>query len=377
MKKKEIIYYIAMFLLFFINLADISRVINISSMIRNIITLVILALFALKIFTSKFNKKEIIFIAFLGVINIYTSVVLDNFMFLINFLAMISLKDMDIKKIVKIDLYVKLLFLLVNSLVYLYDYNFNFEKVVNTFVYTSAYGARHSLYFSHPNNACGVAVWFAIDALYVYGKKSKSFILSLILVGIFAYFTVSRTSILIFVLFLILMLILKNKKARKLTIKILPWLVEIFMLITIILSVVPSILNNPSFIHKLDVILSRRISYSNMAYKMYGAHLFANKSTVTLQEGLIIDNFYMRCLVSYGVMIVVTLMMLYKKIPKNINKLEIAILSIFPLYLFSELFCFNVGRSVVLLIIADIIFNSKKHFENNYNNDIENKVNKI
>lgn len=149
MKKSNSLYYIGIFLVFFINLADISKVINIDGTLRDIVYILIAGILIIKILTSRLFKKEIIPIIILGIINLYTSYILDNYIFVINFLSMIAIRDIEIKKVVKIDLYIKLFYLFVNTIVYWYDYNFNYANVIDTFVYTAKYGIRHSLYFSH------------------------------------------------------------------------------------------------------------------------------------------------------------------------------------------------------------------------------------
>ncbi len=359
MKKNIVLYYIAIFGVFFINLADISKVINIDGNYRKIIYIAIALLFVLKIITSKISKKEIIPIIILGAINLYTTYVLDNYMFLMNFLAIIAIKDTDIKKIVKIDICVKLFYLAVNTIFYFYDYNFNYYKVANTFVYTKAYGIRHALYFSHPNTACGLAIWCAIDILYAYGRNLKNYIISILIVAFYFYFTVSRTSIIVFGIFFIALLLCKNETCKKYIHKITRWLIEIFLIITILITIMPEVIHNDKLINNLDKWLSRRITYSNAAYDIYGFHIIANKKSINIEEGLIIDNFYMRSITSYGLIITILLMVMYKYIKKDISDFDLAILFIFPIYLFNELFCYNLGRAIALLVLGNELFNKQ------------------
>lgn len=359
MKKSNSLYYIGIFLVFFINLADISKVINIDGTLRDVVYILIAGVLIIKILTSRLFKKEIIPIIVLGIINLYTSYILNNYMFVINFLSMIAIRDIEIKKVVKIDLYLKLFYLFVNTVVYWYDYNFNYANVIDTFVYTAKYGIRHSLYFSHPNSAAGVAIWCAIDAIYLYDKKKNMLILTLFIVALYMYFTVSRTALIAFILFLIILFLSNKEKFRNKIFTVMKWLLEIFMIITIILTIMPEVIGNQEFIKSLDKLLSRRISYSNTAYDIYGFNVLPNKDGESLKENLIIDNFYVRAIISYGIIAVIVLMIMYKKIDKNITNKELAILTIFPIYLFSELFTYNVGRSIAMLILADVIFNKR------------------
>jgi len=110
MKKSEFIYLLAILILDFISLADVSRIINIDGSIRNIVYMFTIVLFIFKIFQSRYEKKKFIFILITGLIALFVSYRLSDFMFLTDFLVMISIVDVNINKAIKIDIFVKSLF---------------------------------------------------------------------------------------------------------------------------------------------------------------------------------------------------------------------------------------------------------------------------
>ena len=370
MKKLDILYYIAIFGTFVINLTDISEIINIEKTFRIAIYLVLAILFIIKIIFTKYSKKQLIVIAVFGLISLYITYILDNYMFIINFLAIVGIKDIKMNNVVKIDIIVKLFFLLFHTIIYFYDYLCNYENVVGTFVYTKAYGIRHSLYFSHPNTAAGITIWLAIDMLYISKNISKTYIISTLIILFYYYFTVSRTSIIVYILFSLLLL-LNNKKPEyfnKKTNFILKYLIDILAIGSIVLVLIPTVINNSNIIEYIDKILSKRLYFSQWALDLYGFNLLPNAETSILDKALIVDNFYIRCLVSYGFITHLMLSIKYKLLPKNIKNMDRIILMLLPFYLFNELFCYNIGRAIPLLILANALFNNKENGETNAKN---------
>lgn len=365
MKKADILYYMAIFGVFCINLIDISKIINIESTYRTIIYIALALMLVIKIIFTKYSKKQIILIALVGLISCYSTYVLNNYMFIINFLAIVGIKGVNIKTVVKIDIIVKLLFILIHTSIYFYDYINNYEKVATTFVYTQMYGIRHGFYFSHPNTAGGIAIWLAIDIIYVYKNKKMSYIISSFIVLFFYYFTGSRTMLTIYMMFLVLIFVDRKNPTffNEKTNIILRYLIDILAISSILLVLAPRIISNTEVIDTIDKILSRRLYYSDWAINLYGFNIFPNADTSILDKNLIVDNFYIRCIISYGIIIYLMLSAKFKLVPKNVKDLDRIILIILPFYLFNELFCYNIGRAIALLVLANAIFNKKENGE--------------
>ena len=367
MKKTDILYYIAIFGVFCINLVDISKIIDIESIYRTIIYISLALILVIKIVLTKYSHKQIIIMIIFGLISCYITYVLNNYMFIINFLAIMGIKGVNIKNVVKIDIIVKLLFLLIHTSVYFYDYINHYDKVATTFVYTQAYGIRQGFYFSHPNTVSGVVIWLAIDIIYASKNKKIAYIISTFIVMFYYYFTVSRTALVVYIIFSILMLI--NDKKREIfnqkTNFILKYLIDIFAVLSILLILIPKFVNNTEIIDNINKLLSKRLYYSEWAVNLYGINILPNADTSILDKNLIVDNFYIRCIISYGIIVYAMLSAKFKFLPRNVKDMDRIVLIILPFYLFNELFCYNIGRAVALLILANAIFNKKENGEEN------------
>ena len=374
MKKIDVLYYIAIFGTFFMYLADTSKIIIIEGSIRNI-TLVILAiLFIVKILFTKYSKSQLLLIAVFGMISLYITYVLDNFLFVTNFLAIVGIKGVDIKNIVKIDIAVKLFFILLHSIIYLHDYIYDYSNITQTFLYTKDLEIRHTLYFSHSNGVGGLVLWLIIDMFYISKNKLRTYIISTVVMLFYYYLTVSRTAMIIYIIFSILLFInyKKEKIFNEKTNFVLKYMVDIMLIITIVLVVIPNIVGNSTIIDYIDMLLSRRLYFSQWAIETYGFNLLPNAKTSLLENGLIIDNFYIRCIVSYGFITYLMLSAKYKLLSNKIKNMDRIILMILPIYLFNELFCYNIGRAIPLLILANALFNNKKEEEKNEVNNNNN-----
>ena len=132
-----------------------------------------------------------IFILITGLIALIVSYRLSDFMFLTDFLVMISIVDVNINKAIKIDIFVKSLFLIIHSIFYFHDFLFAYTKIEPYYVLTKAFGIRHSLYFSHPNTAAAIVVWLVIDWIYIAKNKRILIALGSLLVAFYSYFTIS------------------------------------------------------------------------------------------------------------------------------------------------------------------------------------------
>lgn len=362
MKKFDLLYYIGVFLAIVISLCDISRIINIDGVFRTVVYFCSMLFITIKIIKTKYTKNELSILLILGILCLYASTVLSDYTFLMNILIIIGLININIKKIIKIDLAVKLFFLILHTIIYFYDMLYNYWKIIPYFVLTKKYGARHSLYFSHPNSANGVVIWLVIDWIIISKNKKLSVLLGSALVIYYSIFTVSRTSIIIYILFLLIVFFSKNNIIKKISIFLQKYL---FIILTVLNAIIISLTQfySSELIQQIDILFSKRLTYSKIATDTLGIHFFPNNISDALHNNLlIIDNFYIKSFVCYGFVFLLILCVIYIFIGKhrNVNQFELAVLIIFPIYLVNELFVFNICRAIPLLVIGNIILNKKK-----------------
>ncbi len=365
MKKNELFYIIGIIILNFITLSGVSNIITIDSKIHYALYALALVLMILKIVKSKYEKKHILYMALIGLISIYTSFKTNDFMFITNFIVMIAIVDVDVKKVIKADLIMKLIFLSLHTIIYFYDYILDYSKIVPHLFRSSTISVRHALYFTHPNTTASIIIWLIIDWIYITKNKKRAIIISTIVFTLYSIFIYSRTAIIIYIIFLLLLYLLKHKKFTKITNFLEKKLFLVMICVNCLTLFISNFMKNPLIV-KLDRLLSRRLYYTNKAIQLFGFHIFGNKiGNVLINNNLIVDNFYTRAFITYGFIILVVIAFLYyctEKKEKNV--IDRAILIIFPLYLFNELFPINIARSISLLIIANIIFNNKEEIKN-------------
>lgn len=171
--------------------------------------------------------------------------------------------------------------------------------------------------------------------------------------------------LIIYMMFLVLIFVDRKKPTffNEKTNIILRYLIDILAISSILLVLASRIISNTEVINTVDKILSRRLYYSDWAINLYGFNILPNADTSILDKNLIVDNFYIRCIISYGIIIYLMLSAKFKLVPKNVKDLDRIILIILPFYLFNELFCYNIGRAIALLVLANAIFNKKENGE--------------
>lgn len=359
--KNELIYFIAFVLLQFITLCGISRIITIEENVNRILTLLLILMLIFKILVSKYKLKELIVVVIVSVIAFLATYLTNNNMFLFDALAIFALKDINIKKVLKIDIIFKIFFLVLHVLIYGITCIFDYSSIIDTLIYSASGDIRHSFFFSHPNSVNGVAVCLAIDLILLYPKNKKVIFLCCLFLLFFSIFSGSRTSLLIFLIFMTLYYLVRKDKIASILEKVNTLLILLFSFISYFIVTLENFWGNP-FIVSINTLLSGRLHLGKRAFEKYGLNLLPK----TINDGIIdntiaVDNFYIRCFVEYGVIILLILFLLYLICRKrNKNKDDIVIMTVFSIFLFSELYPFNIGRSIIFLLIGNIWINNKK-----------------
>lgn len=360
---KERLYIIAFTLFCFISLAGGSILLKLSDSVKVILYLIIIACFGLKILLDKVNIKILFLYLCIAVICIYTYFKTGAIFFLINFLAIVASKDIKIKRIVLIDFIVKCLFIVTHFIFYGIQYVFNYDSIANLIISSDGFRVRNALFFVHPNIAAGVVLWAIIDVFYLINKIKIKHVIYTTLIMIVTYIiTGSRTSLLIYLLFLILYglnKIMKNKSYKKILNFFQRYSVEIIAVFSLLLAYLYKFEN--SLIYFINRLTSGRIYYSYKAITDFGINIFSNQNAINVDNIYPVDNFYIRCVILYGMIFLFMLVILEKLIDKNENKyfLEKILFIILTISLFSEYYVFIIGNSVVLLLVGKIVVERK------------------
>lgn len=351
-KIKNNIYYVAFSLLVIISMLSKSELIKLPNIIFQISYSVIAILFIIKIIFDRPSLKRSLIYSVLLIIMVYLYYVTRNKFFVIDLLAFISIKKVDIKKIIKIDIIIKLIFLLSHGIFYLYDYMFNYDKLTDL-IHISGKGTSFYLYFSNPNFVAYYVFAIIFDLLYLSENKSlKTIIICTIAMIITFLITKSRTALLMYVILLVIYFI-ENKKVIN------TLYYGSYLFFTGISLYFLKFSFHSQLYYKLNDYLSGRFGYPRLAYEEIGISLIPNANSMEIYNKYIVDNFYDKCFLFLGV---ITLLLFFIPIiitPKNKFFKEKKFVAICIMYLFFEAILINIGFSIFLLLIANVIFNKE------------------
>ncbi|MBQ3280107.1 hypothetical protein IJG92_00345 [Candidatus Saccharibacteria bacterium] len=268
--------------------------------------------------------------------------------------AFLAMEKVNIKTVIKIDLLVKCAFFIFSAIVFGADY-FTGQERVAEYIFEAKKGTAVALYFKNPNTTGLVGTMIALDLLYLKdNKKFRDFVFpTLIAVATFAL-TTSRAPFLVYCVYLLLQLI-KNGKVltiiQKLTYPV---------LFGFTFYVVNSVPVGSSMYRILNPLLSSRIWYSIVAYNSAGLTILPSLANTILLKNYIIDIFYVRCIVRYGLITLLLYYIPHLMLPTNATNEQKRMSIIASVYLFFEDAVSNVGFAIPYLIIADAIFNKKE-----------------
>ncbi len=352
--KNNIIYYLAFSLLVILRLTTGSVLFPLPLYFNYILLIIISSLFGLKIILDNHTFKEYLFIIILTILTIYIYIVANTYYIFLGFLSIMALKNVNIKTVIKIDIILKLTFLSIHSITYLFTWLIDYNIILDTIKISSLKGISHSLFFPNPNFVGALIIWLVFDFLCLKKEvKTKDIFIGLIIVIISYLICKSRTPLYIYILFIVLSFI-KNQK-------ILNFLAKYsYLILAIITLFIISINNvdNELFI-KLNSLFSNRFMYSVAAYNKYGLSILPNALANNYSDFLIIDSFYVRSFINYGILTLIIVGTINIFIPKKNYKLEKRIFILASIYMFFEVIPIYTGLSLAYIIIGNTIINNK------------------
>ena len=275
---------------------------------------------------------------------------------MIGYISIICAKNIDIKKIFKIDITLKIIFLLSHTLIYANDYLYNYEKVASTMFYSIKKGYSHTLYFANPNTVGLLLIWLIVEILYLKKKiKIKDLLIGLIILLIGYIITKSRTALFAYLVYMTLHFI-NNKKIIDILHR------YTFLLLTLLSFYIVKFLaiNSIQYII-LNGLLSNRLGYSIKAFSVANMHFFPNILPNNFFEYFVIDNFYVRCFIFYGLISLILILIPQLLIPKKGYEKEKKLSILLNIYIFFEAVTMNIGYTPVYIALADIIYNKKNN----------------
>lgn len=349
---KTLLVYVAMLIIFLIRVCTSSILIDIDGRVNQTLLLVAMSLLIIKILLDFRSLQQYLLFLPCLLISVYAYSVTGVNYILIGCLACFAIKSVNIKTIIKIDIMVKGLSLFIHTLLYFANFFFKFDYIAELIHYMPK-GVGHSIYYANPNTVGLIIFWIIIEIYYLKRKERTidSFLMFLLSLTGFLI-TKSRTPFYASIAYILI----KNIKNPKVINVLLRYTYVAAFLASCL--IVTFITRESDLFKLLNPLFSNRLGYLIGAYNFTSMHILPNIISRKVTEMFIIDNFYGRGIVSFGIVVILVYYIPYflaSKIDGRAKEKLIAIIA--ALYAFFEMHAFNVGFSVSYLLLADAIVN--------------------
>lgn len=338
-----------------------SELITLPSEVDTAMTVLIAFLFMIKIISQLYTKKQLIMIAVAGVLILYVSLICKEFVIMLSYLAIISMKGIDVRKVIKIALPIKVILVMIHIIIYC----INFENIAISY-YTQDGIVRHTLLLGHPNMTAGLLMWMIFEYIYLHYEKVNigTYLTSIALAGIIYWLTQSRTMLIVFIIFIILLWIEKHYKNAQIFITVSRNLLFILSILVISLSIFYHYI---PYSNKIDDALSRRITLGKIAIDRYGISILPQKVDYTsvvqwenkYRTNLVLDSLYTRSAVTYGLLILLILILTFHRKSKYITSQEALFIIMFAVTGITENYVLNAYICFPLLFLGKMIYEEK------------------
>lgn len=318
----------------------------------------------IKMLWDRFTLKELLLIVVIVLIGIIDFIRGRVTSVLFTMIAICCMKDIDVKKTIKIMFWVKLItfigmfFCVITGII-------ENEYLVR---YREGYGItnRYCLGYSHPNRAHAVLVILVFMFGYLYKEKINIF--SLITIQVFNYiiymFTYSRTGYYIIFLYLIFEYILKKAeklKLKEIFSKIIKYTFIIFVMFSIIIA---KYYQKNGLVDIINEILTGRVRFMNILIENYPVPIIGS---IKYHNIVIIDSGYFTLLYEGGLIATIVFGYLSYKTGKFLEKRnmypEIIFTFFVMCYALFENFYMSMALNPTLLFFALYVFKGEEKNE--------------
>lgn len=350
-KFQNLLFFIAIILFYVINFNKISRVISIDSLIIDQLKVAITTILLLKIIITK--EKLSTYLLFL--LCIVIAITCDcatglNYDMLILVLIILSARNIDVDKVIKLILCLNIIVLGFNCIKYIMDYNTNVDLLEFQKQFVRSNGkVRHTFYFYHPNTFSNNLFWSWMMYFYLNFGKKKEIIKTCIIGIVFAIITYifpnSRNAALFYIIAILLYFVFQNKKITNN--ELFKININLFFLICFFVSWLLLVFlgqNNivGELVSKINSLLHNRILIGKSYLAEYGVSIFGNLFTSEKNmsaigvERIVFDNWYYYMIVRFGLLISIFYCFTFSKsllkLSEQQNWQKVFVIVIFLLY---------------------------------------------
>lgn len=287
-----------------------SKTINLVN-IGNIGKILALLMLFLGFFSQKYSFKELLLLLGAIVFSAFVSYQNKTNDLVITVITIILLKNIEFKKIVEIDFFVRLISTLCIVFLSLLNY------IPSLDIYRAAGVVRHSFGFYHPNLFGAYIMILTFEFIYLgYTKnKSKVRIWAILPIVLFVEKTTNDRSVVVSLLaFFVLYMLLRYTSLKRLSSKTFKFLLAVILFFVSTISILSTYLYNPTI--NLWIIINKLLSgrpelINSIVKQFYPVHLMGQPTPLVgdtngiMMNGtikyLFADNTYMAILVKFGI----------------------------------------------------------------------------
>lgn len=377
----ELVIIFAALISVFKNITDSSELFGFLDKFNNIILLIFLVCIGYKLLIQEYTFIKLVIIFGIGVICIYSTVVLKYYTFFYTYIFICALQNVDIKKVIKASMYMKLTLLSVHVFLFIAFFYLNPGLII---IFERNGIERYSFFMGHPNTFTAYLAWMLLEMIYIYYEKIKIWTMGIIwLVSIIFYcFTNSNTGTIVLSAVILIIYIEKfnNEKIKKAVRFMAGYGFMIFSLLFAFLSVIYVNLSGSlqSIWENFDSALTGRLMFGAYTYDNYGMTLIGRNITFPSKsfwhehwiDAVYFDNSYYQFLFQMGgiYIILISIGMIY--ISKKTSSKENIFIIAGILYGIMEGYIINIFICFPFMFIGVYIFSKVDKSEK-----IKNKIN--
>ena len=365
---------IALILLTFKMVTAATVYLELPKKIQNIIILISYVFLILEFITKNTNIKKMIISGLLVGVSLYTSYIINNYLYLTTILLIINLNKENIKQAVKTIFKVEFIITILTVILAISMLAFN----ATDNLYTIRRGGSYFNFgFSNVNIFSAIVNNLIIIAIWLYYEKLHNiyFVLIFIIQTMLYYITNTRTSYFISI-FLLLMLILDKNVKRKKFRQILNIILNILSkYLYLVLGIVMYIIvykytfsdEKPKLVLMIDNILTGRIHYGGYGLLNYGNTFlgqFIKYGNVTWEKVWHVSNFtfdsmYTMLFFNIGIFWYLLLVFSFIRLNKYLENKDKIVLIFWYLYGITEVIGLNAIFGIQVLFISLLLSNMR------------------
>ena len=323
----------------------------------NILTIIQFSLLLVCIFLKRYTYKQLVCIMIMEIILIMSYSKSNNYQMLLLFNNIFAFKDLEFKKMLKIDISFKTVFLLLNFICIFLGI------IENSFSYRNGI-YRYDMGFYNPNTFSSIVTSIVIEFVYLkeFKEKGRKYecILLVITAIILNNLCQSRGSTYILIALALLLIFEKSRISKK----ILIYMPTVFTILSF--RLVDMFNKGEALAVKLNELLSTRLFCASNYLNDYAINLWGN-NIIKYEKWIgymqTIDISYIASPLINGVIVFILFMIMYHlflwKVIKSNNSMLIKIMFVICIYGFIEKTAFVLSSNIFLLLIYEYVFKEK------------------